>query len=265
MEAGATGQDAAPEQEAARGAGSVIVVKVFAIVALLAAVGISFALILDSGGMDRVNSGGLWDVVVIFGGMGAAGMALVVGGAGIVLNLPRTYGLKGSPSLISVKSALYGSAVGLLVVAGAASSGLALTARNVLLSVLYAMSVLLFIEFGHATIRFNEISNFIRENRVTDMRLGSVITAYLVKGLVILGIVALISLAILFVNLGLAELSFLPEILVESVELNSIYGLAVTMVFVIGLSAVIIALATGWPRDIAVLKGWFAKEEAEEF
>jgi hypothetical protein len=140
-----------------------------------------------------------------------------------------------------------------LIIAGAttrpamlAMGKLSLGSADFILALLFAVFFLLFLEYTHGVRRFWEIGEMAIEKNLREFDFGHVLRQYIVMGFVWLVAIVLITVAVVLLQLGLV--SYLPEQLGRSAEMNSVYGLAVAEGLVFVILAVILIIVMGLTR-----------------
>ncbi|MEM2868921.1 MAG: hypothetical protein QW379_00660 [Thermoplasmata archaeon] len=137
-----------------------------------------------------------------------------------------------------------------LMVAGAAArpvmlsvGEMAITEVEVIMSLLFAIFFLLFIEYTHGVRRFWEIGEMAIEKNLKDFDYGHVLRQYIVMGMVWLIVIVCITAGIVGLQMGM-QAAF-PVQFGKSAEMNSVYGLAIAEGVVFVLAAVGISLVRG--------------------
>jgi hypothetical protein len=130
-----------------------------------------------------------------------------------------------------------------------------LGSADFILSLLFAVFFLLFLEYTHGVRRFWEIGEMAIEKNLKEFDFGHVLRQYIVMGFVWLVVIVIITMLVVALQLGLV--SYLPAQLGKSAEMNSVYGLAVAEGLVFVILAVILIIVMGLTR------GEFTSRKAE--
>jgi hypothetical protein len=113
---------------------------------------------------------------------------------------------------------------------------------ELILAFMYAVFWLLSVEYILALRRFSELGGHVVSQRLTNFDLGGVVNHFIVYGLGVVGIIASVTaLVALFVPYAFSLGS--NEVFNQSVELGSIWGVAIASAVVFCLSAMILTLA----------------------
>ncbi len=137
-----------------------------------------------------------------------------------------------------------------LMVAGAAARPVmlsigetAISEAEVIMSLLFAIFFLLFVEYTHGVRRFWEIGEMAIEKNLKDFDFGHVLRQYMVRGMLWLGVIAGITVAVIGLQMGLQ--ASLPPQIGKSAEMNSVYGLAIAEGILFVGAAVVLSLFLG--------------------
>lgn len=118
------------------------------------------------------------------------------------------------------------------------------------LAIIFGVFFILFIEYLHAVWRFTAIGRMALERNLKDFDFGNVIRHYMSFGGGVIGIIVLISVAIVFLRNGfLAAMASTPQ-LTHSVEMNSVYGLAISSAIIFTILGIFLSFWFG-SRDYA--------------
>jgi len=132
--------------------------------------------------------------------------------------------------------------------------------------VLYAFFVLSFIEFGHASYRFGEISEYAHKQRLTDFSVDSVIGSYFIWYPILMGAIILVSFVILRLNtwvlIPLMERS--APAFAESIEITSVYGMAISMALILVPIGIILVFVFGEGSLIGSSKTVLVKSQKDD-
>jgi len=110
------------------------------------------------------------------------------------------------------------------------------------LAVLYGVMFLLYIEYMTAVRRFGQVGRMAIERNLKDFDFGHVISHYMGKGFLLLGIIVLITLVVLGFHITMIQYLASPQF-ADSVELQSVYGVVVAEAVIFSLIAVAVAFA----------------------
>jgi hypothetical protein len=118
------------------------------------------------------------------------------------------------------------------------------------LAIVFGVFFILFIEYLHAVWRFTSIGKMAIERNLKDFDFGHVIRHYMGFGGGVLGIIVVLSVVVVFLRNGiLAMMSGTPQ-LTSSVEMNSVYGLAISSAIIFTILGITLSFWFG-SRDYA--------------
>lgn len=118
------------------------------------------------------------------------------------------------------------------------------------LAIIFGVFFILFIEYLHAVWRFTAIGRMALERNLKDFDFGQVIRHYMSFGGGVLGIIVVVSVGVVFLRNGfLAAMSSTPQ-LTHSVEMNSVYGLAISSAIIFTILGIVLSFWFG-SRDYA--------------
>jgi hypothetical protein len=135
---------------------------------------------------------------------------------------------------------------------------------ELVLALAFAASLLLAVEHLHAVIRFVELGAYITRQRLTTFRLASVVDHFQIYGA---GLVALIGMvtAIVVVGIPWAFSKGSDPTLGRSVELASVFGVALAATVVFALSAIILVFVRSVvPQRVEVESVAYSRDRMEE-
>jgi hypothetical protein len=118
-----------------------------------------------------------------------------------------------------------------------------LGSADFILSILFAVFFLLFLEYMHGVRRFWEIGEMAIEKNLKEFDFGHVLRQYILMGFMWLVVIIIMSMAV--VGIQLALVSYLPAQAGQSAEMNSVYGLAIAEGIFFVILAVIVSLVMG--------------------
>lgn len=126
-----------------------------------------------------------------------------------------------------------------------------------------AMFILAYVESMHAVLRFTEIAEYAASHNLVEFSVKPVITNYLVWSMILYFFVLAFTTGIVFMDFLLKIIIsvFSPQF-AESVDLNSVYSLAITMFIVFVPLLAIMTFIFGAPKKAIAAKN---PEKAEEF
>ncbi|MGQ9583041.1 MAG: hypothetical protein ACUVV6_05955 [Thermoplasmatota archaeon] len=119
----------------------------------------------------------------------------------------------------------------------------AISETEVIMSLLFAIFFLLFLEYTHGVRRFWEIGEMAIEKNLRDFDFGHVLRQYMLRGMIWLGVIVGITIAVIGLQMGLQ--TALPPQLGKSAEMNSVYGLATAEGILFVGAAVVLSLILG--------------------
>ncbi len=157
----------------------------------------------------------------------------------------------------------------ILIVAAAAagSPGVSLDTippLELALAFIFGLSLLLAIEHLHAVMRFVQLGAYVTRQRLTTFRLSSVVDHFQIYGI---GLVALIALVTSIVIVGVPWVFAQGSMasLGRSVELNSVFGMALAAAVVFTLSAIILVFVrTVIPQRVEVERVAYSRDRMED-
>lgn len=202
------------------------------------------ALMLGGGGFDVRTVAGL--------ALAAAGVS--VGVAGLASPRLRRPSLPLAPVL-------------LIAAAGAGSPGISLDSippLEILLAFTYGLSLLLAVEHLHAVMRFVDLGAYVARQRLTSFHLPNVVAHFQIYGLALAGLVALVT-AFVVVGVPWVLGQGSNEVLGRSVELRSVFGVAIAAAVVFTLSALILVfIRSVLPQRVEVERVAYSRDRMEE-
>ena len=171
-------------------------------------------------------------------GAGLTALAIVFGFMAIINQRNRR--LNNITTILSVSLMAAGAAARPVMLSLGETS---LTEPEVIMSFLFAIFFLLFLEYTHGVRRFWEIGEMAIEKNLKEFDFGHVLRQYMLMGLVWLIVIACITAGIVGLQMGLQ--SALPPQFGRSAEMNSVYGLAIAEGVVFVLAAVALSMILG--------------------
>jgi len=118
------------------------------------------------------------------------------------------------------------------------------------LAIIFGVFFILFIEYLHAVWRFTSIGKMALERNLKDFDFGRVIRQYMSFGGGVLGVIVVLSVCVVFLRNGfLAAMASTPQ-LTHSVEMNSVYGLAISSAIIFTILGIVLSFWFG-SRDYA--------------
>jgi hypothetical protein len=121
---------------------------------------------------------------------------------------------------------------------------------DLILAIVFGVFFILFVEYLHAVWRFTAIGRMALERNLKDFDFGHVIRHYMSFGGGVLGIIVVLSLVIVFLRNGfLAAMASTPQ-LTHSIEMNSVYGLAISSAIIFTILGIVLSFWFG-SRDYA--------------
>jgi len=177
-------------------------------------------------GSDILSVSGIAAIACTSIGIGLGIMA-------IFMTLKKKFGLYPLRVYIMLLSPLF-----ILIGAGVKRTIMSVGAINYVdlaLAIVFGVFFILFIEYLHAVWRFTSIGKMAIERNLKDFDFGHVIRHYMAFGGGVLGIIVVLSVIVVFLRNGiLAMMAGTPQ-LTSSIEMNSVYGLAISsaMIFTI--------------------------------
>ena len=185
-------------------------------------------------------------------GLGVAGIA--VGIAGLL-----------SPGLR--RPSIWVAPVLLVAAATAGTPGLSLDnipPLELLLAFAFAMSLMLAVEHLHAVMRFVELGAYITRQRLTAFRLSSVVDHFQIYGAGLITLIALVT-VIVVVGIPWVFAQGSDGTLGRSVELSSVFGVALAAAVVFTLCAIILVFVRSViPQRIEVERVAYSRDRMEE-
>lgn len=125
--------------------------------------------------------------------------------------------------------------------------------QDIGLGFFFGFCFLLYVEYLTAVRRFMLIGNMAIQRNLQDFDFRHVINHYISLGLLLAGIIALISLGVIGIHL-LFTANVLPPQLALSVEIQSVYGIAVVEAIVFTLAAMVVSLTFGGREYVATVR-----------
>jgi hypothetical protein len=185
------------------------------------------------------------------GGIAALACTAVGIGLGIMaifMNLKQKFGPYPVRIFLMMMSPLF-----ILIGAGVKRTIMSVGAINYVdlaLAIVFGVFFILFIEYLHAVWRFTSIGKMAIERNLKDFDFGHVIRHYMGFGGGVLGIIVVLSVVVVFLRNGiLAMMSGTPQ-LTSSVEMNSVYGLAISSAIIFTILGITLSFWFG-SRDYA--------------
>ena len=201
----------------------------------------------------------IWGEGGAFGPRSLLAMALVAAGVAVGVAGILSPSLRGVATLVAP----------VLLVAGAASGSLGASLETIpplelLLAFAFAATWLLAVEHLHALGRFVELGAYVTRQRLTTFRLGGVVNHFQVYGL---GLVAIISAVTAVVVVGVPWVFSKGSsgTFARSVELASVFGVALAMAVVFTLSALILVFVRSViPQRVDVERVAYSRDTMED-
>ncbi|MEW5759507.1 MAG: hypothetical protein AB1779_01920 [Candidatus Thermoplasmatota archaeon] len=139
-----------------------------------------------------------------------------------------------------------------------------ITFFNLGTSLIFAILFLMYIEYLHGIRRFTEIGEMAIERDLRDFDFKRVFYRYIGFGFVIFGIIAVILFIICIIHTTFV--TTLPGQIGRSIELNSVFGLAIISIIVFGLLGTILTVIFGGKEYVRTIKAVTAisKKKLEE-
>lgn len=184
---------------------------------------------------------------------GAAAIActsvgIVLGIMAIFMNFKQKFGPYPVRVFLMLLSPLF-----ILIGAGVKQAIMSVGAINYVdlaLAIVFGVFFILFIEYLHAVWRFTSIGKMAIERNLKDFDFGHVIRHYMGFGGGVLGIIVVLSVIVVFLrNAILAMMAGTPQ-LTNSVEMNSVYGLAISSAIIFTILGIALSFWFG-SRDYA--------------
>ena len=156
----------------------------------------------------------------------------------------------------------------LMVAAAAAGSpGVSLNTippLELALAFVFGISLLLAIEHLHAVMRFVELGTYVTRQGLTTFRLSSVVDHFQIYGIGLVALIALVT-AIVIVGVPWVFAQGSDASLGRSVELNSVFGMALAAAVVFSLSAIILVFVrTVIPQRVEVERVAYSRDRMED-
>ncbi len=190
------------------------------------------------------------DIATVAGGaaIGCTSVGIVFGIMAIFMNLKKKFGAYPLRVYMMLLSPLF-----ILIGAGVKRTIMSVGAINyvdLLLAIVFGIFFILFIEYLHAVWRFTSIGKMAIERNLKDFDFGHVIRHYMGFGFGVLGIIVVLSVIVIFLRNGiLAMMAGTPQ-LTHSVEMNSVYGLAISSAIIFTILGIALSFWFG-SRDYA--------------
>lgn len=247
-----------------QGTSAVVPIRIMALIVLIAAVGIQFAIGTLGNGINFEDTNQILSLVF---GIAAIGTGFV----GIWLKLGLSVGER---HLFSMKDVMLSASIVCLILSAAfgpvlgrefieASTVDIGTLLGMLLKILvFAIMFLWYIELAHATVRFDEMEQFVLHWGIKDFQIKDVQRSYYVWSGIIVPVVFGITFGVLALSKGL--FSFAPPVISTSVEFNSIYGIAAVTALVFVPLAIVLNFVFGWEGYQKATRAVFKKGEEED-
>jgi hypothetical protein len=135
------------------------------------------------------------------------------------------------------------------------------------LAIVFGVFFLLFIEYLHAVKRFTDIGRMAIERNLKDFDFGHVIRHYISFGFMVLGGIVGISLVVVFLrNVILGGLEGWVPQFARSIEMQSVYGLAISSALVFCLLGIVLSFVFGGREYVTSVRAVtaFSKEKLRE-
>lgn len=135
------------------------------------------------------------------------------------------------------------------------------------LAIVFGVFFILFIEYLHAVWRFTQIGQMAIERNLKDFDFGHVIRHYMGFGGAILGVIVVISLVVVFMREGfLGMMAENAPQFASSVEMNSVYGLAISSAIFFAIIGIVLSFWFGGRDYAASMKAVraFSKEKLRQ-
>jgi hypothetical protein len=138
---------------------------------------------------------------------------------------------------------------------------------DLILAIVFGVFYILYIEYLHAVLRFSGIGKMAIERNLKDFDFGHVIRHYMGYGGGILGVIIGLSLIVVFIRQGL--LKFMVEgspQFAHSVEMNSVYGLAISSAIFFTILGIVLSFIFGGKDYAASVRAVsaFSKEKMRQ-
>ncbi len=132
------------------------------------------------------------------------------------------------------------------------------------LAFVFGLSLLLAIEHLHAVMRFVELGAYVTRQRLTSFRISSVVDHFQIYGIGLVALIALVT-AIVIVGVPWVFAQGSDASLGRSVELNSVFGMALAAAVVFSLSAIILVFVrTVIPQRVEVERVAYSRDRMED-
>lgn len=155
----------------------------------------------------------------------------------------------------------------LLAAAAAASPGASLESIPPMeLAIAFAFGVtwLLAVEHMHAVSRFVELGTYVTRQRLTTFHLGNVVNHFQMYGVGLIALIVAVT-AVVVVGVPWVFTQGGNEVLGRSVELNSVFGVALAAAIVFTLSALILVFVrSALPQSVEVERVAYSRDRMEE-
>jgi uncharacterized membrane protein len=188
-------------------------------------------------------------------------VAVAIGAAGI------TVGIAGLLSPGLRRPSLVVAPILIVVAAAAGSPGMSLDTippLELALAFVFGLSLLLAIEHLHAVMRFVELGAYVTRKRLTSFRLSSVVDHFQIYGIGLVALIALVT-AIVIVGVPWVFSQGSDPSFGRSVELNSVFGMALAAAVVFSLSAIILVFVrTVIPQRVEVERVAYSRDRMED-
>lgn len=188
-------------------------------------------------------------------------IAISLAVAGIVVGVAGLYAptLRGPGTMVGPTLLIAAAATGTL---GAALDDIPLA--ELLLAFVFGASWLLAVEHMHAVTRFVELGAYVTRQRLTTFSLGGVVNHFQVYGIGLIGIIAVVT-AVVVIGVPWVFAAGSSGTFARSVELNSVFGIALAAAVVFTLSALILVfIRSVMPQRVEVEKVAYSRDTLED-
>lgn len=138
---------------------------------------------------------------------------------------------------------------------------------DLILALVFGVFFILFVEYIHAVYRFTQIGKMAIERNLKDFDFDHVINHYMGFGGAILGVIVVISVIVVFIRQGIlaAIQESMPQF-ANSVEMNSVYGLAISSAIFFSFTGIALSFYFGQKDYLASVRAVsaFSKERMRQ-
>ncbi|NOQ54976.1 MAG: hypothetical protein GQ558_10290 [Thermoplasmata archaeon] len=165
------------------------------------------------------------------------------------------------------RPAIMAAPIIIVAAAAAGSPGVSLDSippLELALAFIFGLSLLLAIEHLHAVMRFVELGAYVTRQRLTAFRISNVVDHFQIYGVALVTLITLVT-AIVVVGVPWVFAQGSDASLGRSVELNSVFGMALAAAVVFSLSAIILVFVrTVIPQRVEVERVAYSRDRMED-